>query len=209
MFEGLPDRSQGSALFSADTILEKHVREAIAYATERGAEARTLYDKLVSESSDEERALGWPRHASMKEQDEADLAVIKAVLLTAMHIEGAINAWGVYVTGEEFFKSHIERCPLESKVALTIALDRRGIIPRNHPTLAAIRNLFDRRNQLAHRKTKEWNSSLDFTERAPESDIELCISALDTFRKLLLDISRKVAFMAGGYGGFFEATDPS
>ena len=204
MFEPIPDQEIGGVWYSADAVLAKHVHAAIADAETKCDEAQRFYDKFARNSSEEELAHGWPDHASSAERDAANLARIRAVLLSAIHIEGAVNAWGVYVAGEDFFKTYIERCPLESKIALTLALSGKGCIPKKHPALLAVRDLFERRNQIAHRKTKEWqtDSILNHVREAKSnSDLVACTTALNAFRELLLEVDSNAAFMAGGYGG--------
>lgn len=204
MFEPLPDHENGGYFYSADVVLSKHVHAAIAEAEVKSDEAQRCYDEFAKSSSEEELAHGWPDHASRAELEAAALARIRAVLLSAIHIEGAVNAWGVYVAGEDFFKAHIERCTLESKIALTLALDGKGCIPKNHPAMLAILDLFERRNQIAHRKTKEWqtdNRHNHVRQVKAVSDVAACRTALDAFRELLLEAGPNAAFMAGVYGG--------
>lgn len=199
MFNPLPYKKI-NALYSADNISESHVRAAIFEAKLKNDEAESCINKLLQGSSEEEVNSGWVEHSSRAERETADLARIRAVLLTAIHIEGAINALGVYAAGEDFFKSHIERCPLESKLALTIALMGKGCIHKKHPALLALRDLFDRRNQIAHRKTKEWHPD-SFSEHVRvtkySSDLDSCSKAIDTFRDLLLEVDHHAAFFAG------------
>ena len=198
MFNPLPYQ-EINALYSADNILESHVRAAISEAKLKNDEAKGCINKLLQEASEEEINHGWVEHASRAAREAADLARIHAVLLTAIHIEGAVNAFGVYVTGEDFFKSHIERCSLESKLALTIALLGKGCIQKKHPAFLAFRDLFERRNQIAHRKTKEWHpdSSDHIRVTKSNSDLDACSKAMDTFRELLLEVDQNAAFMAG------------
>lgn len=200
MFEPFPNHENGGGWYSGDAIMAEHVHSELAEAEAKREEAQLYYDELVRNSSEEELAHGWPDHASEAQREVAALARIRAVLMTALHIEGVVNAWGVYVAGEDFFKTHIERCRLESKIALTIALDGKGCIPKDHPVMPAISDLFERRNQIAHRKTKEWQGS-----GSPDhiryfkstSDLEACKTALNAFHELLLEVDQRAAFFAG------------
>lgn len=187
-------------LISSDNVREQHVHAAISEAKLKAKKAENAIKKLQKDASEEEIELGWIQYASKTVREEAAYARIHAVLLTAIYIEGIVNALGVYVSGEEFFKSHIERCPIESKLAISFALMGKGCIQKNHPALADIRNLFDRRNQIAHRKTKEFNpDSLPAQLRniKANNDIETCSKTLASFKKLLLEVDQMAANMAG------------
>jgi hypothetical protein len=182
-------------------VTAEHVHAAIAEAETKRDEAQCCYDEFARNSSEEDLAYGWPDHASIAEWEAATLARIQAVLLCAIYIEGVVNAWGVYVAGEDFFKAYIERCTLESKIALTLALDGKGCIPKNHSAMLAVRELFVRRNQIAHRKTKELQTEFSpnhVREIKANSDLAACKTALDAFHKLLLEVG--AAFMAGVHG---------
>ncbi len=203
MFKPLPNRKYGSILYSSDVVKPEHVYAAIIEAKTKCDEALRCYDEFAENSSEDD---GWADHAFRNEQEVAELERIRAVLLSAIYIEGAINAWGVYVAGEIFFKAHIERCTFESKIALIIALCGKDCIPKNHPAILAIRDLFERRNQIAHRKTKDRQNddiNRDFyhiRDVKASTDLDACKTALDAFQKLLSEIDTRVASLAGFYG---------
>ena len=204
MFEALPDRDRDGGWTSSDAVTESDVRTAITDAIKRNAQAQNLYDRAVKSSTDSMLAHSYAALVTEAEGRAARLARVQAILLTAMHLEGVINAWGVIAVGEVFFKQHIERCAIETKVALLLALDGQGLIPADHESLRRVRRLFERRNQLVHRKTKEMRAPLDSTDfggPSPESDFELCTEALDAFQALLLAASPRAGFLAAGYRG--------
>ena len=128
MLEPLPNNEASGGWYTADVITPEDVYAAIAEAEQKTDKAKRCYDKHVENSSDydfgdddfdhEFSMHEYAIHESSAERDAASLARIQAVLLTAIYIEGAVNAWGVFVAGEVFFKAHIERCKLESKIAI-------------------------------------------------------------------------------------------
>jgi hypothetical protein len=179
------------------------VRAAIRDAQARRVQEQKTFDQALEEAPDFQDfslALGWAAHVSDDAHQAAGIARIQAILLTVLHLEGAVNAWGVIVTGEDFYKQHLERQRIESKVALLLAIDGQGRIPPDHDVPALLRTLFMRRNQIAHRKTKETRRPFDFDSfgrPAFEEDLSLCREALDAFRDLLLRACPRAAWSAG------------
>ncbi|MCP5021463.1 MAG: hypothetical protein GY930_06775 [bacterium] len=202
MFDPLPDSDRDGMWSSSGVITEADVRTAIREAAERHAQTKELYEEALAQSDDSTPGDCYASHLTEAERHAAGLAHVQAVLITAMHLEGAVNAWGVIVAGQTFFKKHIERGMIETKIALLIALDGQGCIPPDHKALVSLRNLFDRRNQFAHRKTKEMAPTLDsfhLQEEDGDGDLTLCREALEAFRGLILTLSPRLAFMVGGY----------
>jgi len=181
MFKPLPKLGDSGAWTSNGMVSEEDVRNSLA-------ETKRLYSIYEQKLESATAEYSERSHVSFSEKHVADLARIQVILLSAMFLEGAVNAWGVKVVGEDFFKTHIERMKIESKVAILLALSGNGCIPNNHDSLKALRSLFDRRNQLVHRKTKEIKfppSEAQFQSNNAEYDLSLCESGINKFRKLI------------------------
>ena len=188
MFEPLPDPGGSFGWITSDAISELQVRHAILHALDLEEKLEALSQKAASQSAgepDPELTSSLAMEATYQQRIDAGLARVNAILLTSMHIEGAINAWGAVCVGEDFFKRHIERSQLESKLALILALSGKGRIPRDHETLVRARRLFERRNQLAHPKTKELKSLSGVDVGPPANDLTLCDEAFRSFHRLL------------------------
>lgn len=107
----------------------------------------------------------------MLDANQSDLedAVVSALVYSAFAIEGATNHYGTLAVGETFFRAHLERASIESKLALVVAIRGRGLLRQDSEVLVALRRLFQTRNRMAHRKTRE----LDFSTPAQASPVEL------------------------------------
>ena len=192
MFQALPDPYDSQGWVISDAISESQVRQAILSALD-------LDEKLEAASGEASSQSAGAMQATHQQRLDAGIARVNAILLTAMHIEGAINAWGVVCAGADFFKRHIERSQLESKLALVLALSGKGRIPKDHEALVCARKLFDRRNQLAHPKTKELRRPEEVDLGNTTDDLNLCDKALRSFQDLLCKAAPPiVAIMAAG-----------
>ena len=217
MFEPFPRQEPRSVnLLRFDVITEADVRNAIRDARSAGNQARERYTKavdgLVEDGCDPGIAKDYTGQETGEVRGRAHFLGVQTVLLSALHIESVVNAWGVYATGESFFKKHLDRDGTLSKIALLIALGGHGRIPEDHVAMDRIRILFKRRNELVHPKasvlTQEKLESL--AERGPtdfagyhrlnrEDDELLAERALDAFKGLLIAVDSNVAEYCGHY----------
>lgn len=88
---------------------------------------------------------------------------------------------------------------------MLIAINDGLSIEVDHPTIKAIRALFDRRNQIAHRKSKQTlllkmkDQFEEYMDNRPDypQDIKTCRAAIESYRDLILDKYPKLAIMVG------------
>jgi hypothetical protein len=198
MFEPLPEADQHFALTSFDAVHLCNVQAALEEALVANDRAQKAYAAALASfegSDDSDLADGYALHESDDAYQAAMIKKVQAVLLTAIYIEGTVNALGVLTFGSGFFKAHVERVQLESKLALMIVQWSRRAIDANHPANVAMRKVFERRNQIAHRKTKDMSELLASQDpqkirRAVEGrksveDVVMCQDAIDGFADLV------------------------
>lgn len=203
MFDPIPyqngiNLSRGKVIIRNEVVSEHDVSNAIKKAKQIEEDTLSLIKSFEETLTDKELAFGVLENKFEQENQEVELARIQAVLFTALHIEGAVNAIGVSVVGERFYKSHIERASYESKVSLLIAIIGKGRIPKDHPALSTVRNLFKRRNRIAHPKSEEgWDSDYDYSISEADSDLDACYLAMKKFRGLIMELDPSLGFIAG------------
>ena len=199
MFEPLPKTDQHFALMSFDAIPLCAVQTAIEEALSANEHAQKVHGAALAnfdDTDDSDLADKYALHETHTARQAAMIKKIQAILLTAIYIEGVINALGILTFGSEFYKAHVERVRLESKLALIIAQGSRRAINANHPANVAIRKVFERRNQIAHRKSKDMKKSLASQDpkkirrviewqQSLEEDVTICRDAIDRFADLI------------------------
>lgn len=109
MFKKLPEKDQDYSIISFDPIGYEDVIEAIEEAEEYYEQYEREYSVAKKEEEESDDQIGYAEHITSKLHSKAHKARIRAILFSAMFIEGSINFWGVVVTGETFFRTHIER----------------------------------------------------------------------------------------------------
>jgi hypothetical protein len=77
------------------------------------------------------------------------------MLFAAIAIEAFVNFYGVYRLGEEQFNRHVERLPWDRKVPLLLLICDGVEMDKEEPLMLALKAVVERRNRLAHPKTKQ------------------------------------------------------
>ena len=98
----------------------------------------------------------WRQHS-----DEIHLLedmALAAELYCYMAVEGFLNHYGVARLGAEFFKANLERLGPEKKAAVILVATEQVVLPPAHDLPRLLRQMFERRNQLVHPKSKQLES---------------------------------------------------
>jgi len=204
MFHPLPQLTDSGGWISDGVITEGEARAAISRAATLQDEAQQALAQARSAASDCDplHAKAIAEEKTRPTREAARLSVAQAIMFSAMHIEGSVNAWGVISLGEDFYKNHLERSRLESKIAILLVVGGAGLVSGGHPALEAVRLLFERRNQLAHRKTREVRWPLernDLDGPCPIADLDACEAAVSEFKQLVVEVSELLAARIGGF----------
>ena len=139
----------------------------------------------------------------------------------AIAIEAFINFYGVYRLGEKQFTRHVERLPIQRKLELLLMICDGVEIEETEPVVTALKFVVERRNRLAHPKSREVSPDQPpeqrMGENIPDSAINTVQAMKDFFRafgdlvpesKPLLP-GRPAATTVDGVGGAVVSVMPS
>jgi len=138
---------------------------------------------------------------------EAFKIATSSFLFLCMCIESFINHYGTKRLGEEYYKRNLERVGITEKLSLLVVICHQTKLDPNDPMLKKTRALFDKRNELVHPKTKEFNFEKpeDFFSKHPkeinlQSDFDDMEYIVQRLCELDSDIDRSGEFMKPAEG---------
>lgn len=140
-------------------------------------------------------------HETNELQNESYRIATSTFLFICMTIEAFLNHYGSKRLLENYYKRNLERIGITEKLSLLLLIFFDIKLESNDPLLKRTRNLFDRRNQLVHPKTREIETSRmkEYVNKHP-NEIELGKNIEDMeyiikrFCELDADINRNFDF---------------
>jgi hypothetical protein len=114
------------------------------------------------------------------------------MLFSAMAVEAFINFYGVYRLGEEQFNSEMERMPLYQKVQLLLRECDRIEVDKEGPLMRVLKEVAERRNQLAHPKTKQVPRDQPAEDRTGQPIPETAQRQIQAMREFFTEFGRLV-----------------
>ena len=114
------------------------------------------------------------------------------MLFAAMAIEAFINFYGVSRLGEEQFKQHVERLPIERKMQLLLLICDGLEVEKGDRLIIALKAVADRRNALAHPKAKQVPRDQPARDRSGWPIPEAAQEQIQTMREFFSEFGRLV-----------------
>src|SRR5690349_14750711 len=81
--------------------------------------------------------------------------VVATQLFACMTVESFLNYYGVQKLGEQYYKRNLERLGISQKLETLIAISTQELLDEKDEIVTTVRRMFERRNRLAHPKSKE------------------------------------------------------
>ena len=118
---------------------------------------KELKKKVKSEETiwDENTIAGYIQHLTNDDNNYLDAICVSTQIFACMAVEAFLNFYGVKRLGEEYYKRSIERLGISQKLETLIAICTQKLIDDKDEISTTVRRMFDRRNRLAHPKSRE------------------------------------------------------
>ncbi len=104
---------------------------------------------------DENTIGGYIHHLMNDEWKQLDTICITTQIFSCMAVEAFLNYYGVKRLGEKYYKRSLERLGISQKLETLIAICNQKLIDDKSKIATTVRRMFDRRNSLAHPKSRE------------------------------------------------------
>jgi len=141
-----------------------------------------IKQKIKSEEPewDEHTTDGYVHHLINEDYNQINAICISTQIFSCMAVEAFLNYYGVKRLGEDYYKRSLERLGISQKLETLIAICVQELIDDKSEIAITTRRMFDRRNKLAHPKSKEmFNNKGKPVFSAPVNPLEQAEQAVN------------------------------